>query len=211
MWRLCCTTGGSITFGVMNSRLAGIGLAFLLLLGAVGCSADEPTGSPSASQTAAPDAEETPSDDTTIENNEPEDGDDGFTFDDAAEFPDALSIETDGQVATKTQAGDKGAEGTDGSIVIVRVLITNGTPEEYFADGVTVTATYGDGEPAPAVTSANGDFDDGFSGQISIGGELGKSLAFAVPVDGLGKVTITVDPGDEIHDAVSFTGSVEQS
>src|SRR5690348_14879941 len=50
-----------------------------------------------------------------------------FTLDDVAEYDDGLLIEIAGAAADRARKNEKGADGTDGQIVIASVRIENGT------------------------------------------------------------------------------------
>ena len=61
-----------------------------------------------------------------------------FKLDDAAEFDDGLLIEIAGTVADKATKTDRGAEATNGQIVIASVRIENKTKKSYDAKGVLI-------------------------------------------------------------------------
>ena len=110
-----------------------------------------------------------------------------FKLDDVAEFDDGLLIEIAGTDADKATKTDRGAEATKGQIVIASVRIENKTKKSYSAEGVLIGAKYGDGK------------DEGIA-----------TVGFAVPWKELKKVTFIVDPNDDVHEAISFTGQVHR-
>ena len=57
-----------------------------------------------------------------------------FSLDDVAEFDDGLLIEIAGAVADKAKKTDRGAEATNGEIVIASVRIENKTKSPYDAE-----------------------------------------------------------------------------
>ena len=57
-----------------------------------------------------------------------------FTLDDVAEFDDGLMIEIAGTVANRASKTDRGAEATNGQIVIASVRIENKTKKSYDAE-----------------------------------------------------------------------------
>lgn len=171
-------------------------LVLVVLLGLTGCSgaADEPvepvpTGTPGP-VTAAPDQQ--------------------FTLDDIAEFDDGLSVEIAGRVADTAAGTARGAEATQGQIVVVTVLVENNTPEVYDPSEAVVTASYADGTVAAPVTDAENEIGTGFTGPIAIADEGVSVVGFAVPASQLKRVTIVVDLNDEAHEPVSFAGEVER-
>ena len=133
-----------------------------------------------------------------------------FTFDDIAEYPDGLEIELTGAVATRAEAEDRGAESTGGEMVSASIRVGNNTELVYDPTSVRVFATYGNNTVAPLVLDASGELQRGFSAPIPAGGEATTPMGFAIPITGLGKVTFTVDPADQQHEPVSFTGKVER-
>ncbi|HET9872725.1 MAG TPA: hypothetical protein VFP89_09045 [Propionibacteriaceae bacterium] len=133
-----------------------------------------------------------------------------FALGDIAQFDDGLQIEVAGAVATKAKKGYQGAEATNGEIVVVAVRIENGTEEEYPAESVIVSATYGTDTPAAMITDPTGELQRGFVGVVPLEGELVAPLGFAIPFDAVGKVTVTVDCRDDIHPAITFSGRVER-
>jgi Domain of unknown function (DUF4352) len=134
-----------------------------------------------------------------------------FSLNDAAEFDDGLLIEMAGAVADKAARTDRGAEATNGEIVIASVRIENKTKEPYDADTVLIGAQYGNGKDAQIIIDKTDELHSGFTGIIKPGGEAIASVGFAVPFSELKKVTFIVDPNDDVHEAISFTGSVSRN
>lgn len=134
-----------------------------------------------------------------------------FALADVAEFDGGLQIEVAGTIADQATETMTGAEETEGQIVVASIRIENGTSEPFEAEGVEVSATYGDGSAAPMITDQAGDLLSGFSGPVAVGDEAVIPVGFAIEVKELKKVTIVVDPNDETHDPVSFTGTVKQT
>lgn len=218
----------------MKRGLIGTSLALTLLL-AAGCGSPQqpsatptPTTSAPTSQTPEPkDGEPTETEPTeeesaqmqeptaseTIENNSPTNAPEGdhFSFEDAAEFSDGLSIEIAFTLMDKAKPTDTGAEATDQDMAVVVVRIDNGTPEEFFTDTMTIAATYGDGQIAKPIIDSSGELQSTFSGTVPIGEESQQQFAFAIPVDSSDQVQITINPNDEIHDPIIFSGAIDKS
>jgi hypothetical protein len=133
-----------------------------------------------------------------------------FSLNDAAEFDDGLLIEIAGAVADKAAKTDRGAEATNGEIVIASVRIENKTKEPYDAESVLVGATYGNGKDAQIIIDETDELESGFTGTIKPKDEDIASVGFAVPFKELKKVTFIVDPNDDVHEAISFTGTVHR-
>jgi hypothetical protein len=133
-----------------------------------------------------------------------------FTLDDVAEFDDGLMIEIAGTVADKASKTDRGAEATDGQIVIASVRIENKTKKSYDAENVLIGATYGDGQDAQIIIDKTDELQSGFSGKIKPKDEGSPTVGFAVPWKELKEVTIIVDPNDDVHEAISFSGRVHR-
>ena len=104
---------------------------------------------------------------------------------------------------------DRGAEATRGEIVIASVRIENGTAETIPVADVLISASYRDGTDAQIIIDKTDQLQSGFSGSIKKGDEQIATIGFAVPFSELAKVTFVVDPNDDVHDPVSFTGAVE--
>ena len=133
-----------------------------------------------------------------------------FTLDDVAEFDDGLMIEIAGTVADKASKTDQGAEATNGQIVIASVRIENNTKRSYDAENVLIGTKYGDRQDAQIIIDKTDELQSGFSGKIKRKDEAIATVGFAVPWKELKKVTIIVDPNDDVHEAISFTGRVHR-
>ena len=133
-----------------------------------------------------------------------------FSLDDVAEFDDGLLIEIAGAVADKARKTDRGAEATNGEIVVASVRIENQTKEPYDAENVLIGATYGNGKDAQIIIDKTNQLQSGFRGSIKKSDEQIATIGFAVPFSELGKVTVVVDPNDDVHDPVNFTGTVQR-
>jgi Domain of unknown function (DUF4352) len=177
--------------------------ALLALSGCAGPLAgdDEPPAEEATPSAVAPETPEPP----TV----PKEG--RFTLEETAEFNDGLQVEVAGTEATKANKAYRGAEATKGQIVIASIRIENDTHEAYDARDVTISATYGDGTAAQAITDPSNELTSGFSGSIEIGDEAVAAVGFAIPYSALSRVSITVDCNDDLHDPVSFTGRVHKS
>lgn len=134
-----------------------------------------------------------------------------FTFDDVAEFDDGLLIEIAGTVADKASKTDRGAEATDGQIVIASIRIENNTKKSYDARNALIGARYGEGQDAQIIVDKTDELKSGFTGKIKAKDEGIATVGFAVPWKELKKVTIVVDPNDDVHEAISFTGRVHRN
>jgi hypothetical protein len=186
-----------------RARLAVAATLGLAVLVPAGCTAaGGGTGTPTpAVQAATPGAVRTP---PAVAK------DQQFAFDEIAEFPDGIEVEMAGTVASKAEDTIRGADATQGEMVTVSIRIGNNTEVPYDVRRFSVTATYGPGTPAPLVLDTVGELQTGFSGQVAPADETVAPFGFAVPFAQLGKVTYVVDPGDDEHEAVSFTGKVER-
>ena len=196
-------------------RLAGALIGVLLALAACGVpAANEPQSGvtpTSSSREATPGestASPTPSATTATPGEVPEEQQ--FSLDDGAEFDDGLLIEIAGSVANKAKKSDRGAEATNGEIVIASVRIENKTKEPYDAESVLIGATYGNGKDAQIIVDKTDELQSGFTGTIKPNNEDIATVGFAVPFTELKKVTFIVDPNDDVHEAISFTGTVQR-
>ncbi len=133
-----------------------------------------------------------------------------FALEDTAEFDDGLAVQVAGTSVEKAKKTDRGAEGTDGEIVIASVLIENNTEEAYDPTSARITASYGDRTPAPMIIDPTGELGTGFSDVIGVADEGVAGIGFAIPVSQLKKVTFVVDLRDDEHDPVSFSGTVQR-
>ena len=133
-----------------------------------------------------------------------------FSLDDVAEFDDGLLIEIAGAVADKATKTDRGAEATNGEIVVASVRIENKTKEPYDAENVLIGATYGTGKDAQIMIDKTDELQSGFTGTIRPKDEDIATVGFAVPYKELKKVTFIVDQNDDVHEAISFTGTVQR-
>jgi len=134
-----------------------------------------------------------------------------FKLDDVAEFDDGLLIEIAGTVADKATKTDRGAEATNGQIVIASVRIENKTKKSYDAKGVLIGAKYGDDNDAQIIIDKTNELQSGFKGKIKPKDEDVATVGFAVPWKELNKVTFIVDPNDDVHEVISFTGRVHRA
>jgi hypothetical protein len=133
-----------------------------------------------------------------------------FSLEDGAEFDDGLLIEIAGSVAETAAKTDRGAEATNGEIVIASVRIENKTKEPYAVENVLIGAKYGSDKDAQIVIDKTDELHSGFTGTIKPNDEAIASVGFAVPFSELKKVTFIVDPNDDVHEAISFTGTVRR-
>jgi hypothetical protein len=133
-----------------------------------------------------------------------------FSLEDVAEFDDGLLIEIAGAVADRAANTDRGAEATNGEIVIASVRIENKTKEPYAAENVLIGAKYGSDKDAQIIIDKTDELQSGFTGTIKPNDEAIATVGFAVPFSELKKVTFIVDPNDDVHEAISFTGTVQR-
>jgi len=193
-------------------RLPGVLVAVLLTL--AGCSSlaanqPQPNVSPASGSPAATPVESTASSTPSAKPGEVSE-EQQFSLDDIAEFDDGLLIEIAGAVADKAKKTDRGAEVTNGEIVIASVRIENKTKEPYDAESVLVGATYGNGKDAQIIIDETDELQSGFTGTIKPNNEDIATVGFAVPFTELKKVTFIVDPNDDVHEAISFSGTVHR-
>jgi len=133
-----------------------------------------------------------------------------FSLNDVAEFDDGLLIDIAGTDADTAKKTDRGAEATNGEIVIASVRIENQTEGPYDAEGVLIGAKYGNGKDAQIIIDKTDELQSGFSRKIKPEDEAIAAVGFAVPFKELKKVTFIVDPNDDVHEAISFTGRVHR-
>jgi hypothetical protein len=197
-------------------RLSGALIGVLLALAACG-------GQPQASVTASSNPEPTPVDSIANPSTVPTPSTTApapaevpkgqqFKLDDVAEFDDRLVIEIAGTVADKAAKTDRGAEATKGEIVIASVRIENNTKKPYDAKGVLIGAKYGgENQDAQIIVDKTDELQSGFKGKIKPKDESIATIGFAVPWKELRKVTFIVDPNDDVHEVISFTGRVHRA
>jgi hypothetical protein len=190
------------------ARLSGALLGVLLTLAACGVQPANQTQSspePASAESAA-----SPALSATVAKPAEVPKEQQFTFDDGAEFDDGLVIEIAGTVAERAAKTDRGAEATNGEIVIASVRIENNTEKPYDAASVLIGAKYGDGNDAQIIIDKTDELQSGFRGKIKPKDEDIATVGFAVPWTELKKVTFIVDPNDDVHEAISFTGQVHR-
>jgi Domain of unknown function (DUF4352) len=190
-------------------RLQGALIGVLLALAACGAPpANQPQPevtsdiSPTVESTASPSAADT----TPSEVPEGQQ----FQLGDVAEYDDGLLIEIAGAVADKAAKTDRSAEATNGEIVIASVRIENNSEEPYYAESVLIAAKYGDGKDAQIIVDETDELQSGFTGTIKPNDEGIATVGFAVPFSELKKVTFIVDPNDDVHEVISFTGTISR-
>lgn len=121
-------------------------------------------------------------------------------FGEAVALDDGLLVSAGAPTAAELSAG-AGEMGGPG--VIVPVTVANPTDEELPLTGLVATVTYGpDQVPASEVTTAS----DPAPATLPAGEAIVIEMAFLVPAEGLGAITVVVDPGAGSRAAV-FTGS----
>ncbi len=180
----------------------------LVLLAGCGRPPGEGTAAPSPADTAsATPSQPAPSSSAGTPNAE----DASFSFDDIASYDGEAEIEITGTAARLTTTGMTGAEATRGQMVVVSLLIRNLSAADLDATTVLVTAASGpDDIEAPLVNDPSGGLANGFLGTITPGAEDTADYGFAIPFTALNQVRVTVDLGDEIHEPVSFAGTVQR-
>jgi hypothetical protein len=190
------------------ARLSGALLGVLLTLAA--CGVQPANQTQSSPEPASVESAASPAPSATVATPAEVPKEQQFTFDDVAEFDDGLVIEIAGTVADKATKTDRGAEATNGEIVIASVRIENNTKEPYDAVSVLIGAKYGDGKDAQIIVDKTDELQSGFQGKIKPKSEDIATVGFAVPWTELEKVTFIVDPNDDVHEAISFTGRVHR-
>jgi hypothetical protein len=133
-----------------------------------------------------------------------------FKLDDVAEFDDGLVIDIAGTVADEAAKTDRGAEATNGEIVIASIRIENKSKKPYDAQDVLIGAKYGTDKDAQIIIDRTDQLQSGFQGKIKPKSQEIATVGFAVPWKELKKVTFVVDPNDDVHEAISFTGQVHR-
>jgi hypothetical protein len=71
-----------------------------------------------------------------------------------------------------------------------------------------IGAKYGGDKDAQIIIDKTDELQSGFTHKIKPKGEGIATVGFAIPWKELKKVTFIVDPNDDVHEAISFTGSV---
>jgi hypothetical protein len=191
-------------------RLVGALIAVLLTSACGSPPANQPPPSAIPNSGAADAAVTTPSPGATSATPAKVPEEQQFSLDDIAEFDDGLLIEIAGAVGDKAAKTDRGAEATKGEIVIASVRIENKTKEPYDARNVLIGAMYGNGKDAQIIIDETDELLSGFTGTIRPNSESIATVGFAVPHKELKKVTFIVDPNDDVHEAISFTGTVDR-
>lgn len=173
-------------------------IAAVLFL-STGCTSSEPPPAPPESPAAS----------SPAASEEPVEG--GFTFEDVAVFEDGLTIEITGTpLARNAGEHETGAESTNGELVVIAVLITNDGAEPFAAENALITLQHSGVEDAPLIVDDTGELLAGFSEPVPPGSDATATLGFAVPFSAIGDIAVTVDPGDDINEPVTFTGAAER-
>jgi hypothetical protein len=133
-----------------------------------------------------------------------------FQLGDVAEYDDGILIEIAGAVADEAAKTDRGAEVTNGEIVIASVRIENNSQEPYDAESVLIAAKYGADKDAQIIVDETDELQSGFTGTIKPNDEGIATVGFAVPFSQLKNVTFIVDPNDGVHEVISFTGTISR-
>jgi Domain of unknown function (DUF4352) len=190
-------------------RLQGVLIGVLLALAACGAppaNQPQPTVTSGASPTVESTAVPSAADATPAEVPEGQQ----FQLGDVAEYDDGLLIEIAGAVADTAAKTDRGAEATNGEIVIASVRIENNSEEPYDAESVLIAAKYGAGKDAQIIVDETDELQSGFTGTIKPNDEGIATVGFAVPFSELKNVTFIVDPNDDVHEVISFTGTISR-
>ena len=95
--------------------------------------------------------------------------------------------------------------------MIASVRIENNTKKPYDANAVLIGAKYGDDNDAQIIVDKTNELQSGFKGKIKPKDEDVATVGFAVPWKELNKVTFIVDPNDDVHEVISFTGRVHRA
>lgn len=132
-----------------------------------------------------------------------------FTFDQAARWDDGLTVEISTIKKAKANENQRGAEGTEGDIVIAEILVSNETKAEYDTSVLRVWGYYGF-VGAPKIIDSTRAVGDSFSGTIPPGGKAKAAMAWAIPADSMEEVTIMVDGNSPSHGKLQFTGPVTE-
>ena len=93
----------------------------------------------------------------------------------------------------------------------IDVRIENNTKKPYDAKGVLIGAKYGDDNDAQIIIDKTNELQSGFKGKIKPKDEDVATVGFAVPWKELNKVTFIVDPNDDVHEVICFTGRVHRA
>jgi hypothetical protein len=194
-------------------RLQGALIGVLLALAACGAQpADQPQPTDTSGISPPTSFESTASPDPSAADATPAEvpEEQQFQLGDVAEYDDGLLIEIAGAVADKAAKTDRGAEATNGEIVIASVRIENNSEEPYDAESVLIAAKYGEGRDAQIIVDETDELQSGFTGTIKPNDEGIATVGFAVPFSELKNVTFIVDPNDDVHEVISFTGTISR-
>jgi hypothetical protein len=184
-----------------TARLAG-GLLALVLLAETLTACGRPPGdqpSPAAESAEPSELASTP---------RPVPSDQRFGLEDSAHFDDGLLLEIAGTEAATAKDTDRGAEQTNGEIVVASIRLENHTGSSYDPRQMIIVATYDDGQAATVIQDETGELTTGFGEEVLDGDEGVATIGFAIPASALDEVSITLDPNDDVHEPVSFTGAV---
>ncbi|TDT30987.1 hypothetical protein [Naumannella halotolerans] len=192
-----------------NRRLCLLVPAVVGLIAIAGCAPSEPTPTPTITPTTA----EVPSEDTYDRGSAPTEAPpagDTFGFDEAARYDNRVLVQIDSVEAGTATETMTGAEGTGGEIVTVTVeLINEGTDTVDLADWA-VHAYYGDADVgAVMVRDEAGTVGDSFDGSIGPSQSVTADFAFAAPAAEIERVSVLVDPRDDVNEPVLFVGAAD--
>ncbi|OYO25261.1 hypothetical protein CGZ93_02115 [Enemella dayhoffiae] len=166
-----------------------------------------PAQSPAAQAPRGPGAESTPHEPGPLDPpTEPPEGD-KFTFDQAARYSDGVLVEVSTITRAKATPQQHGAEGTEGSIAVAEILITNQSNKPYDTAPIKVWGYYGD-VGAPKILDDSKKLGDSFRGVVQPGGQARATMGFAIPSEAMNDVTIMIDAGAPDKSAVQFSGPV---
>ncbi|OYN96778.1 hypothetical protein [Enemella evansiae] len=133
---------------------------------------------------------------------------DKFTFDQAARYDDGVLVEIATIAKAVTNPQQHGAEGTEGSMVVAEILVTNQSSQPYDTSAITVWGYYDD-VGAPKIVDETKQLGDSFSGVVQPGAQAKATMGFAIPADQLQNVTIMIDGGAADKGPVQFSGPVQ--
>lgn len=188
-----------------RSVVAATALASLAL---AGCAPDAPAPTP----TRTPSPEPVPTEDTYDRRAAPTavPPSDSFTFDQAAQYDNDMLIQVNDVASGTATATMSGAEGTAGEIVTVTVELNNEGQASVPLSEWVVQGYYGDADVgAVLIYDEGGTVGDSFDGDIGPAQSVTANFAFAVPASELDRVSILVDPRDDVNGPVVFVGSAE--
>ncbi|OYN90335.1 hypothetical protein [Parenemella sanctibonifatiensis] len=170
-----------------------------------GTSAPQPTGEPSAGEPGKTPVPEPTDDRLEVPETSPQGSE--FTFEQQAEYPEGLIFSVEGATLAAADSTTDGAEGTNGELVAVDVVCGNLGSEPFDPRDIVVHLFYGEFDTgAQMVRDHGGNYGTGFGDEVAPGESISASIAFAVPHDQAGAITVEMRI-PALEDTIHFRGA----